>query len=398
MKPGWTTVALGEVLASHRAGYWGRSAGSDESDVLAIRNGDIREGAVRWGELPTRSMSRAQVEKARVRPGDSLITTSGDVGKVAHVLHEPRDVVCVTNFVRVLRPNERVLDPSYLYHYLSTSSVKSAVVQNSRGSTMQNLSMKNFLSTTNIPLPPLDEQRRIVAILDSAIASRNRSAQRQRVLRGFEEQLFLSMFSGVGASTIVENIAAQKRGSIRTGPFGSQLLHSEFTTSGVSVLGLDNVVGNRFDYRESRYISWEKYQGLKRYTLYAGDVLVSIMGTVGRCAILPSGLPTSINTKHICAITPDVDQVLPEVLRGAFLWHPESRTHLRRMTKGSIMNGLNMGIIKSMPVPAPDMKLQRGFVDQVRSSEFIQSKAERATNQAHALFASLQSCAFRGEL
>lgn len=68
------------------------------------------------------------------------------------------------------------------------------------------------------------------------------------------------------------------------------------------------------------------------------------------------------------------------------------------MTKGSIMNGLNMGIIKSMPVPAPDMKLQRGFVDQVRSSEFIQSKAERATNQAHALFASLQSRAFRGGL
>lgn len=398
MKPGWTTVALGETLESSRAGYWGGKPGSDEVDVLAVRNGDIKAGEVVWKMLPTRSMTGAQVHKAALRSGDVLLTTSGDVGKVAFVANEPKKTVCATNFVRVLRANQATLHPAFLRHFMTSSAVKSAIAQNARGTTMQNLSMTTFLEQVQVPLPPLDEQRRIAETLDSAIASRSRSVQRQRFLKGFEEHLFHSMFAGAPAVTTVENIAASKRDSIRTGPFGSQLLHSEFTAAGVPVLGLDNVVGNRLDSSSSRFISRAKYEDLKRYTVYDGDVLVSIMGTVGRCAIVPPGLPTSINTKHICAITPDADRILPEVLRGAFLWHPESRAHLRKMTKGSIMSGLNMGIIKSMPIPTPDMKLQRVFVDRVRSSEFVQSKADRSINQTGALFASLQARAFRGEL
>lgn len=189
-----------------------------------------------------------------------------------------------------------------------------------------------------------------------------------------------------------------EKGSIRTGPFGSQLLHSEFVDEGIAVLGLDNVVGNQFTWGERRYITAEKYDALRRYTVRSGDVLMSIMGTCGRCVVVPSDIEMAINTKHICAITVDRAKVLPDFVRAAFLWHPMSRQFLARMTKGSVMDGLNMGIIKATPIPLPDLEEQQLFVDRVKViNECTRMSADLQT-KTDELFASIQARAFRGEL
>ncbi|MDN5855185.1 MAG: restriction endonuclease subunit S, partial [Actinomycetia bacterium] len=200
-------------------------------------------------------------------------------------------------------------------------------------------------------IPPIEEQRRIAAILAHTDALRAKRRQVLARLDTLAQSTFHNMFAAESSTAIVEQLAAL----IRTGPFGSQLLHSEFVDDGVAVLGLDNVVGNVFRWAERRYITPAKYEKLKRYTVHAGDVLISIMGTTGRCVVVPEDIPTAINTKHICAITVDRRRLHPTFLRAAFLWHPASRAHLRKQTKGSIMDGLNMGIIKAMPVPAPPL-------------------------------------------
>lgn len=68
------------------------------------------------------------------------------------------------------------------------------------------------------------------------------------------------------------------------------------------------------------------------------------------------------------------------------------------MTKGSIMNGLNMGIIKSMPIPVPEMDRQLAYAECLGRVERLTALADTALDRSSALFASLQSRAFRGEL
>jgi type I restriction enzyme S subunit len=226
------------------------------------------------------------------------------------------------------------------------------------------------LRSMAIPLPPLAEQRRIVGILDEAfagIATAKANAEKNlRNARDLVAPTFGKILSSVTSTKLlsfrVEEIADSAKGSIRTGPFGSQLLHGEFVDSGIAVLGIDNAVRNRFAWDQRRYITNEKYSELNRYTVRPGDVIITIMGTCGRCAVIPEDISLAINSKHLCCITLDRSKCLPDYLHAYFLHHPQARQFLSARATGSIMEGLNMGIIKELPVLLPCVFEQKAVI------------------------------------
>ena len=253
-----------------------------------------------------------------------------------------------------------------------------------------------------IPLPPLAEQKRIADILDKADALRAKRRTALAQLGILTRSIFLDMFGDPAASgwcmTTIDGVAAETKGAIRTGPFGSQLLHSEFTEEGIAVLGIDNVVENEFRWGQRRFISEGKYRQLSRYTVHAGDVLVTIMGTCGRCAIVPDDIPQAVSTKHLCCITLNRTKCLPVFLHAYFLQHPIARHYLAQKAKGAIMAGLNMRILREMPIPRAPIDLQKEFAEIVKAVDRVKRVQRQAEAEFEALLASLQHRAFRGEL
>lgn len=396
----WQNVPIGDLV--HKIQSWNPSlADGDEEfnyiDIGAVDQ-DRKEIVIPKSITCSDAPSRARQVLAK---GDVLVSTvRPNLNAVAVVPTEYDGSIGSTGFC-VLRPRNKLVDSSFLFQWVKSSEFISDMVKKATGASYPAVSDRIILDS-QIPLPPLPEQRRIAEILDKAEALRAKRRAALVKLDGLAQSIFLEMFGdpesrGWKFSTI-EYVADPAKGSIRTGPFGSQLLHSEFVDSGVAVLGIDNAVRNEFQWGERRYITEEKYRDLSRYKVYPGDILITIMGTCGRCAIVPSGIQEAINTKHLCCITPDATKIHSVFLHAYFLKHPISLKYLGTLAKGAIMDGLNMGIIKNMPIPLPPLSLQQAFARRVEAIEALKERQRASLAKLDALFASLQHRAFRGEL
>lgn len=317
---------------------------------------------------------------------DVIITWDGSVGKSFCGIEGT-----VGSTLAVLKlKNPEILLPGFLWHLLRTK--ESLLQKTSKGSSIPHVDPK-VLAKIPVPVPDISVQRRVVTLLDEAeLAIAARDSQLDSIAE-LEASIYRQAVEGVSDRTTVEDVVGSV-GQMRTGPFGSQLLHSEFVDSGVAVLGIDNVVGNYFKWSQRRFISTEKYAELSRYTVLPGDVLITIMGTIGQCVVVPNGIETAINTKHLCAIRLDPEKCLPEFLRAALLYEPLVQKHVGKHAKGAIMSGLNMAIIKKAPFPLPTIGRQAWFEEAMKDVQRLRDAISKAREAELELFLALQKDAF----
>jgi len=397
---GWPVVALGDIFAIARGGSprpIQNFITDDPDGVNWIMISDATDSSKHITSTKKR-ITKEGVKKSRmVHPGDFLLTNSMSFGR-PYIM---KITGCIHDGWLVLSSRKETVDSDYFYHLLGSDVVYSEFARLASGATVKNLNI-DLVKGVHVPLPPVLEQRRIAEVLDRAEALRAKRRAAFAQLDSLTQSLFLDLFgdpvSKGWAMADIAGVAKPVAGSIRTGPFGSQLLHSEFTDCGIAVLGIDNAVANEFRWSERRFISEAKYRQLKRYTVRPGDVLITIMGTCGRCAVVPDDIPAAINTKHLCCITLDPAKCLPLFLHAYFLQHPIAQKYLTQTAKGAIMSGLNMGLIKGMPVPLAPLPLQREFARRVLAVEKLKMAQHASLAELDALFASLQHRAFRGEL
>lgn len=310
----------------------------------------------------------------------------------------------------IVRFPEQQMLPEFFVYYSQTREYLDAVADRCTGTTRSRISRAN-LGAIPVPVPPLDDQKRIVAVLSEVFEDLARAADladanrcgSEDLLEAFASRVFAKVSESKTSRTLtVAELAASSKGAIRTGPFGSQLLHGEFVESGVAVLGIDNAVSNHFAWGKRRCITLEKYQQLKRYTVHPGDVLITIMGTCGRCAVVPDDIPLAINSKHLCCISLNREACDPHYLQLYFLYSPKALRYLSEQTLGSIMDGLNMGIIKELPVDCPSMEEQRNIVlsvSRMRDDAALAAKQyEAELSSLDDLRQSLLHRAFAGDL
>jgi type I restriction enzyme, S subunit len=264
---------------------------------------------------------------------------------------------------------------------------------------------RSALERIKLPQLNIEEQIRIATLLsrvETLIAIRKNSLY---MLDEFLKSTFLEMFGPTNLDfsswplTEIKELASNQKSAIRTGPFGSNLLHSEFKKTGdVAVLGIDNAVNNKFVWGEKRFITREKYESFKNYRIFPGDVIITIMGTIGRSAVIPDNIPLAINTKHLAAITLDKEKANPYFVSYSIHSSPFIIRQFFRKSHGAIMGGLNLGIIKETKLRRPPIELQNRFANILLKVETIKELFNKSLNDLENLYGTLSQKAFKGEM
>lgn len=383
------TVRLGDVVEINPAT---RIGGMLESEVSFAAMADMSETG-RIAKFQKRPLSEVSKGYTTFCQGDVLlakITPCFENGKAAVVEHLASSVGFGSTEFHVLRPSSKI-DARFLFHLIWNPQFRRLGAARMTGSAGQKRVPTAFLAEYEFWLPRLADQQRIAAILDKADSLSCKRKDAIRLEDEFLRSAYLDLVKKHPNRASVESVLADIPNAARTGPFGSQMLVSEFTESGIPVLGIDNVVSNFFTWGARRFVSPEKYAALERYTVRPGDVMVTIMGTTGRVAVAPDDLPLCISTKHLCTLSLDQQKMRPFYLWACLRWDPEVRVQTQRESKGAIMEGWNMGIVKGLMVSKPPLDAQMKFETLLAQIGRFSKSAGNAAVKTDALIASLSA-------
>ncbi len=157
------------------------------------------------------------------------------------------------------------------------------------------------------------------------------------------------------ASNITEVI--DKSNGIKIGPFGSQLKKELLTNSGYKVYGQENVYDKNMEVG-NRYISKEHFKKLNSCEIKAGDFLISMMGTIGKCMIVPDKFEAGIMDSHLIRLRLDKEKLSSELLLH-FFSSQILNNQVKKFSVGGIMDGLSSKIVKQIQLPLPPTKAEQ---------------------------------------
>lgn len=396
----WSMVALGEIFEIARGGS-PRPIDDYVTDSPDGLNWISISDATRSGKTIYHTERKIRPEglaKSRwVEPGDFLLSNSMSFGR-PYIMGTTG---CIHDGWLVLKGGRERADPDYLYHLLGSEPVYAQFAKRATGTTVRNLNTE-IVSETQIPLPPLPEQRRIAAILDQADALRRLRRQSLARLSDLGQAIFNEMFGDPvsnpkGWDKVELDACVETSDDIRCGPFGTQLLREEFREVGVPLWGIKQV--NRgFAIPTHEFVSEEKAKELANYTIVSGDIVMTRKGTIGNCSVYPKGFPAGIMHSDLLRLRIDRNKCEPEFISDQLHFSPDIQHQIALISGGAIMQGINVGKLKKIRVLCPPKPLQDDYMHRVHA---VQAKRESAIAHEGALdslFASIQHCAFRGEL
>ena len=318
-----------------------------------------------------------------------VVIRSGILKRVLPVAinHVP---VAINQDMKALRC-EPSLHPDYLARALQWSAPR--ILGTVRATTADNIPL-DVIRRLTIPVPSLDDQRRIAAILDQADAVRRKRQQAIQLTDDLLRSAFLDMFGDPAASS--KGWPSDQLGNrISFLTSGSRGWAKYYSDSGCLFLRIQNVGHNRLLLDDVAYVHPPEGAESQRTLVQPGDVLLSITADLGRTAVVPEDLgPTHIN-QHLALLRPSN---LEPLYLSAFLASEAGRAQLLRRNRQGVKAGLNFDDVRSVSIPIPPAGLQRSFFQLHRRTERLRAEFEAIVLQEEQLHSSLVQRAFRGGL
>jgi type I restriction enzyme S subunit len=385
---------------------------------LFIRNGmNVRQDKSGRGLAITRieTISDATVDGSRVgyadlqesdchewllQPGDILfshINSVEHIGKCAVYRGSPAKLVHGMNLL-CMRCDQKRLLPEFAKYLIRSSAFRADLSRFIKKAVNQASVSIGDLRTVRVVVPPVAQQRRIAEVLDRADTLRAKRRAAFAHLDTLIRSIFLDLFgSETETDTANGRVRLESITSLITKGTTPTSIGLHFADRGVPFVRVQNLMSGVVNWEEDvLFISPETHRALSRSQIRAGDLLVSIAGTIGRVAIVTPGAP-ELNCNQAVAIVRPTADAIPEYLVHWLQGKSAQRQMLGAQVTGTISN-LSLTQLRDIKLSVPPVSLQLEFARRAAAIEKTKAGHRASLAELDALFGSLQQRAFQGEL
>lgn len=410
---GWARVSLAQLVAFNPKHS---SDVPDSAPVTFVPMASVSESSPELEKTTTvRPLGEVRKGYTHFAERDVLfakITPCMENGKGAVASGLVNGLGCGTTELVVMR-SLGAIEPHVLYRFLAQPSVRRAAKENFTGTAGQARVPLSFLEELEIPLPPLAEQRRIVAKLEEVLgkvdATRARLAKIPALLKRFRQSVLAAACSGRLTADWREKQPKPDDWQetefgelVQSSFYGPRFGAEDYTGKGVpTIRTTDMDFRGNIDVSEAPRMELSAEQ-LRRFGLVDGDLLVTRTGaTIGKCAIYSEKLGPALPSAYLIRFRLKKELIEPRFALARML-SPEGQALLQGGSTAVAQPNVNATTIQMFPLSLPPLAEQREIVRRVEAlfalADKLEARFQRAQAQVEKLTASVLARAFAGRL
>lgn len=375
----WEQRKLGDIYGSIGNAFVGTATPYyAEQGHFYLESNNVKDGQINHNsEIFINDEFYEKQKDKWLHTGDMVMVQSGHVGHAA-VIPEELDNTAAHALIMFRNPKEKI-EPYFLNYEYQTDKAKKKIENITTGNTIKHIlasDMQEFV----VDVPKYEEQKVIASYfcnIDRLITLHQRKCEEMKTLKKYMlqkmfpqngqsvPQIRFSGFTEDWEQRKVTELLKNSSSAMKIGPFGSALKKEYFVEEGIKVYAQENAFTGDFSMGDY-YITEDKYKELKSCELYPGDLVISMMGTIGACAIFPKNAEKGIMNSHLLRLQFN-NEVIPEYIMYLLRDSVLIRKQIDRLSVGSIMSGLSSSVVKKLVFPIPKLAEQKRIVEYLDS-------------------------------
>jgi len=361
----WMRKKIGEICEIQN-GFAFKSSDYTDDGYRVIRIGNVQNGKV--VDKKPKYIPSGLINSFRefvLDNDDILISLTGDVGRVGQIKNELLPAVLNQRVGRVKGINQNLIDRDFLFRFLDSKGFEDLVIESAQGVAQKNTSTRK-IKDIYLPIPPLPEQKRIVAKLDQAFEAIDKAkANVERNLQNAKD-LFQSQLN--------ENFSQKRDGweNVKLSELATDITDGDHmpppkTKEGVPFITISNInkENHQIDFTNTFTVSDEYYQKLKeKRKPQKGDVLYTVTGSFGIPVVIEHDFKFCFQ-RHIGLIRPKKD------LNSEWLYYwilsPQAILQANDTATGTAQRTVSLTALRNFTIPRIPLKEQQIIVQELNT-------------------------------
>lgn len=333
-----------------------------------------------------------ELKRFELKSGDVIMTCAGTIGRLA-VAPENIERGIINSALLKIRLEKKIINQQYFMYLMKSPLVQSSIQSEARGSAMNNLKSVKSLKAILLPIPPLNEQKRIIVKIEELFSTIEEVERILKITKLLLDRFKLSLRANyvpkafvdflTEASFDLSNFEVLQKQYERKLPSGWEIKEigdvCDLVTdgshqtpprlkSGKLMLSARNVRDGYISTNEVSYVSEDHFnREIKRVLPQKNDVLlVSVGATIGRAAIVRNESPFMI-VRSVALLRPN-ERTNPMYLLK-WIQNPYVQKIIKRMVHDTARGGLYLNKIKRIPILIPSTAVQNDLTFELESKE-----------------------------